>query len=297
MSFSPSRIIRGAGRFVPVTALSCALSLSHAQEVLDASDVVADGNTIAADFDRQVSPLLTAYCIGCHNSEELTAGIRLDHLDGQAPEEHIGLWQNVLAQLQDEAMPPEDERQPDPEERRILVRWVRSALKMARARDARKDGSVRRLTVAQYRNTLRDLLGLEEDLTDILPADAVSRDGFLNNSDSMILSPLLVEAYVEIAERALDQCIVDIDKKPVIQNFRVDFGESVNQDPCPDKLILGARSSLLRNEDFLVTEMQPRKPFAYTPLAMRTKYEFNEGYQGNDTVRGMRSYDSIYHAT
>ena len=29
---------------------------------------------------------------------------------------------------------------------------------------------------------------------------------------------------------------------------------------------------------------------------MRTKYAFIEGYQGNDTVRGWRNYDSIYHA-
>ena len=29
---------------------------------------------------------------------------------------------------------------------------------------------------------------------------------------------------------------------------------------------------------------------------MRTKYRFNEGYQGNATVRGWRDYDSIYHA-
>ena len=29
---------------------------------------------------------------------------------------------------------------------------------------------------------------------------------------------------------------------------------------------------------------------------MRTKWRFNEGYKGNDTVRGWRDYDSIYHA-
>ena len=29
---------------------------------------------------------------------------------------------------------------------------------------------------------------------------------------------------------------------------------------------------------------------------MRTKYRFIEGYEGNDTVRGWREYDSIYHA-
>ena len=62
---------------------------------------------------------------------------------------------------------------------------------------------MRRLTVPQYRNSLRSLLGLDENLTEALPPDALSKDGFTNNAKSMILSPLQVEAYFDIAEKAL----------------------------------------------------------------------------------------------
>ena len=87
--------------------------------------------------------------------------------------------------------------------------------------------------MAQYRNALRDLLGVEEDLT-ALPPDGVSKDGFVNNGQAMLLSPLLVETYFEIAERALDLAIVDPQAKPVIQNFRMDFGHEINPE-LPDR--------------------------------------------------------------
>ena len=77
----------------------------------------------------------------------------------------------------------------------------------------------------------------------------------------------LVEAYFEVAEEALDLCIVDEASKPVIQSFRVDLGAAINPDPLPEELILGANSRLLENADFLVTELTPAKPFDFDHLA------------------------------
>ncbi len=77
---------------------------------------------------------------------------------------------------------------------------------------------------------------------------------------------------------------------------RSNLGAGINSKPCPDHLILGADSLLLDNADFVVTQPKLTKPFDFDPFAMRTKYRFIEGYAGNDTVRGWRSYDSIYHA-
>ncbi|HVC98465.1 MAG TPA: DUF1592 domain-containing protein, partial [Pirellulales bacterium] len=247
-------------------------------------------------FQEQIQPLLAKYCLRCHNPDNMKSGIRVDHLDGALEGRQPFLWKDIREQLADEAMPPDDEPQPAAEERRLLTDWIDEAVAMARARKQEKNGSVRRLTVSQYRNTLRDLLGLEDDFTGLLPPDAVSKDGFLNNSQTMQLSPLLVEAYLSIAEKALDRCLVDETSRPEIQNFRMDLGEGINPAPCPDKLVLGALSHLLANEDFTVTQLQPAKPFDYRPFAMQTKYRFIEGYQGNDTVRGWREFDSIYHA-
>jgi hypothetical protein len=251
---------------------------------------------LEAAFDRDVKPFLNRYCARCHNADKQTSGVRVDHLDAKLEDRHLKLWEHVLAQTKGGAMPPEEAKQPTADERKKVVEWAEQALKVARLRPVPKNGSVRRLTVAQYRNTLRALLLLEDNLAEVLPPDAVSRDGFVNNQDTLQISPLLLEAYFDIADRALAHCIVDPKAKPVIQNFRLDFGTGINTKPIPDNLILGADSLLLDKRDFTVEQLKPQKPFAYEPFVMRTKYRFIEGYQGNDTVRGWRDYDSIYHA-
>ncbi|MAT15668.1 MAG: hypothetical protein CMJ46_10420 [Planctomyces sp.] len=248
------------------------------------------------EFSEQIRPLLTKHCADCHNEELMTSGIRVDHLTGELPDKQLRLWMGIRKQIESDAMPPEEEAPLSPEEKETLIGWIDRAEIAVRSRERDKNGSVRRLTVAQYRNSLRDLLGVEDDFTDILPPDAVSKDGFLNNAESMLLSPVLLEAYFEIAEKMLDAGIVDEATPPAIQNFRMDLGQGINPEPCPDDLILGANSHLLKNPDFMVTQLTPEKSFPFEPRFMTTQYRFIEGYQGNDTVRGWREYDSIYHA-
>lgn len=247
-------------------------------------------------FQDHISPLLKKYCFGCHNVDEQTSGIRVDHLDGSFPDRSLKLWEGIRRNIGERSMPPEGEPQPSTAERVFLEQWIQKSLNHARSRKREKNGSIRRLTVDQYRNSLQELLGIRENITEVLPPEAVSKSGFTNNSQSMLLSPLQVEAYFNIAEKALEMAIVDPAAKPVIQNFVMELGQSINPTPCPDKLILGANSHLLANADFVVTEPLPQKPFEFTPFQMETKFRFIEGYQGNSTVRGWREYDSIYHA-
>lgn len=255
-----------------------------------------DATALARSFNDHVAPFLKTHCVRCHSVDEMMSGIRVDHLDATLADRQLKLWEGIRRQVSDRAMPPEDEPQPKDEERTAFLAWIEQGLDIARSRPTPKNGGARRLTVAQYRNTLRELLLLDDELTDILPPDAVSKDGFVNNQETLALSPLLIEAYLEIAERALDRCIVDPAARPAIQKFRVDLGRAINPEPCPDKLILGADSLLLDNADFAVVQPAIEKPFPFTPFIMQTKFRFIEGYQGNDTVRGWREYDSIYHA-
>jgi hypothetical protein len=193
-------------------------------------------------------------------------------------------------------MPPKGLPQPSSEHRQKMTGWIDRGLEVARLRPAPKNGQVLRLTVSQYRNTLRELLLIDDDLTSALPPDAVSKDGFLNNRDTQQVSPLQMEAFFDIAEKALDRAIVDPTTKPSIQSFRMDLGKGVNPAPLTEKLVLGAGSQLLDNSDVLVTQLTPAKPFPFEPVLMRTEYRFIEGYRGNDTVRGWRDFNSIYHA-
>ena len=290
-----------AQRCVWNTCLACLFLFPTANQ-LSAQESPTTQSTRHVDAATEQSfvnialPFLKDHCCRCHNELERESGIRVDQLDGKLPEASLKLWEEISDQIENDAMPPEEETQPTTKQRTSMVRWISKALHEARSRPRPINGSVRRLTVQQYKNTLSQLLGLEEDFAATLPSDGVSRDGFTNNADTLLTSPLQVEAWFNIAEKAVDACLVDESSQPSIQNFRMDLGKSVNPEPFGESLILGANSRLLPNQDFRITELDPDKPFSYTPFRMRTKYRFNEGYQGNSTVRGWRDYNSIYHA-
>jgi hypothetical protein len=288
---SPNRRLR-----LPLIAFTLLAAAGFALTVRLLSAQAPPHTALQPSFDQYVKPFFQKNCMACHNSDVGTAGVRVDQLDAQLEDRQIPAWEAIRRRLIAGTMPPKGLPQPTLADRQHVVEWITSGLEVARLRPAPKNGLVRRLTISQYRNTLRELLLLDDDLTTGLPPDAVSKDGFLNNKDTLQLSPLLTEAYFEIAEAALNRCIVDPKSKPSIQNFRVDLGANINPAPLPEKLVLGAQSMLLENPDFVVTQLIPAKPFAFEPFLMRTKYRFIEGYRGNDTVRGWREYDSIYHA-
>ena len=51
------------------------------------------------DFPKQVQPLLTKYCVRCHNVDKMKSGVRVDHLTGAAEDRHLALWNGILKQL------------------------------------------------------------------------------------------------------------------------------------------------------------------------------------------------------
>ncbi len=247
-------------------------------------------------FENLAKPFFEQNCMLCHNTDTATAGIRVDQLDGTFEDRHIRAWENIRTKISDGTMPPEGMPQPTAAERTRMVEFITRNIEAARVRQAPKNGLIRRLTIAQYRNSLQELLGIDDDLTTGIPPDAVSRDGFVNNQETLNLSTQLLEEYLQTADEALSRAIIDPKTKPSIQDFRMEFGKSINPEPFPGQLVLGAGSALLNNQDFMVTEPVPTKPFAFDPHPMQRKYRYIEGYQGNDTVRGWRDFDSIYHA-
>ena len=293
-------VARSIRRLLLVVILGIVVETDLVYAQLDSSRGSADHATIAKlveeTFSKDASPFLSKYCTECHNESDRESGVRVDDLDGLLADKTLILWESVLRQVAEREMPPEDSPQPSADERIRFQAWLARALDSARSRNVARNGSVRRLTVDQYRNTLRELLMLEENLTEILPPDGVSKDGFTNNTNTLMMSPLQLEAYFQIAEKALRLSVVDEAKPPTIQHFRMELGQGINSDPCPDNLILGANNLLLANTDFVVTEPTLQKLFPFVPFAMQRQFKFIEGYQGNDTVRGWKDFNSIYHA-
>lgn len=247
------------------------------------------------EFPKNVRSILNEFCYRCHGPEKQESGLRIDMINGSLEDKQLFLLKHVLDQLKSESMPPDDERQPSASQRMAVVEWVERALQLGEKMVRAKNGGARRLTVAQYHNTLRDLLGVEDHLADALPADGISDEGFRNNEDTLLLTPQMMETYFEIADQALDLCLVDETSKPQIQCFRVELGLGVDKAPTDDHVQLNG-PRVLPQQDYLVREIVPDKPFPFEPLEMQKKFRFVEGYRGNATVRDWRDFKGLHHS-
>lgn len=164
------------------------------------------------DFFRQtVQPFLGKYCFDCHSGGDAEAELALDRFQtAQSLASAPGSWETVLRMVRDGEMPPSDMDQPKPDEVALVVDWIEQTLKTQAYQGKPNPGRVtlRRLNRIEYGNTIRDLLGVEFNALERLPADDVGY-GFDNIGDVLSLPPLLMEKYLdaaeEIAARAYEQ--------------------------------------------------------------------------------------------
>ena len=172
-------------------------------------------------FRKDVQPLLAKHCSQCHGAEKQKADIRFDQLDPDMAKGQDGeTWHDALNELNQGDMPPEKAVPLPLAAREILVDWMTSELKRATAVRRSTGGKVvmRRLTRYEYANTLRDLLGLEDQFEAAFPPEPASKDGFKNNGQVLAMSPLQVEQYLETARNAVEKAIV-VGEKPQMVKF------------------------------------------------------------------------------
>jgi len=75
---------------------------------------------------------------------------------------------------------------------------------------------LRRLNRAEYENTVRDLLGVDIDLKEMLPPDT-SGNGFDNNADALHTSSFLMDRYLEAADAALAVAVANLPQPPLVK--------------------------------------------------------------------------------
>jgi hypothetical protein len=160
-----------------------------------------------ATFRARVAPVLERYCLACHAGKKPKGDL---HLGSLAPDfdRHGTSWKAVLDRLADHSMPPKGKPQPTAAEARIVKDWVASGLKAHQVRRTATQGRalLRRLNRVEYCNSVRDLLGVDLPLADLLPEDGKAH-GFDTVDVALDLSSTLLERYLEAAEQALDAAL------------------------------------------------------------------------------------------
>ena len=157
-------------------------------------------------FRERLLPLLRTYCFDCHDQDsEISLQRDRSAADLQG---HRKLWMRALAQVRLGTMPPEDGPQLDAAGRETLgelIEELATAVDCVRNPNAGKV-AMRRLTRTEYRNTIRDLTGVDYQPAENFPGDDVGY-GFDNIGDVLSLPPLLLEKYLDAGESIAGKAI------------------------------------------------------------------------------------------
>lgn len=176
--------------------------------------------------------LFREHCQKCHSGTKPTGDFQLDTLTHDfADRKNRGQWLTVLEQLKSGEMPPKDKPRPPAAEVQSAVKWISERAEAAELAHRATTGRVvmRRLNRAEYANTVRDLLGVEVDLADLLPPDT-STSGFDNSAELLHTSSYLLRSYLDAAERVLNEAIAN-KPQPWLLKKRFDIREERSVKP------------------------------------------------------------------
>ncbi len=139
------------------------------------------------------------YCVTCHNQRTKTAGLALDTLDLTKLADHADIWEKAIMKVRGHLMPPPNAKQPEPAAAQALVTWLETSMDQAAAANP-NPGSVQvhRLNRAEYAASIKELLDIDVDAANLLPADDIS-DGFDNISNVLKVSPSFLDQYITAA--------------------------------------------------------------------------------------------------
>ncbi|HTU23395.1 MAG TPA: DUF1587 domain-containing protein, partial [Gemmataceae bacterium] len=165
----------------------------------------------AEPFQDTVLPFVKTYCVRCHNAKTARGELDLARFTSMAKViEDFRHWENVVAFLKKEEMPPAKAKQPPAAVRADIVATLEQVL-LEEARKIAGDPGVvppRRLSNAEYNYTIQDLTGVDIQPAKSFPVDPASGEGFNNTGEALTMSPSLFKKYYTAAEFVADHALL-----------------------------------------------------------------------------------------
>jgi mono/diheme cytochrome c family protein len=170
-----------------------------------------------ATADAKDRAFVNQYCIACHSKRAANPAEAPVNLEAASFDDllgHADTWERVLRKLSVRAMPPPGAPRPPEAEYAAFTNWLAGSLDRAwEGHSTPGRYVVHRLNRAEYANAIRDLLAVDLDVSELLPTDG-AEFGFDNIATSLKTSPLLLEGYVNAAERVSAMAVGDPQVRP-----------------------------------------------------------------------------------
>jgi hypothetical protein len=186
--------------------------------------------------------LVKQYCAGCHNDRLKSGGFSFSKVDLARPEQNSEQSEKVIRKLRAGMMPPAGMPRPA----RATIDNFANSLESEIDTVALKNPNpgrpaLHRLNRVEYVNSVHDLLNLNVNPEDLLPADDMSH-GFDNMADVLTISPTLMEAYIRAASKVAYLAVGDLKMTPVVETYQL--GQSYSQMRHVEGAPMGTRGGL-----------------------------------------------------
>lgn len=228
----------------------------------------------SAQFEEDIQPILMDYCYRCHADGTKKGGVAFDELpSGEAVLGKRDLWSAVLKNVRAGLMPPAGKPRPTDKEVRLLADWIKQDVFEIDPNDPDPGrGTIRRLNRAEYRNTIRDLMGFDFKAEEEFPPDD-SGYGFDNVADVLSVSPLLLEKYIQAAESIVSAAVPTISRLVPERTYRgMEFG-AVEGGANGDRMSIYKKAQVKR----LITADKDGDYRLAIELAVNGSFDYNPG--------------------
>ena len=198
--------------------------LSAATSPVQKTSAVAS-SAHSAVFDQQTFWQTTkVYCDTCHFGPKARAKLNLESLDLANLGNNGEVWEKVLRKLRNREMPPAGNPRPQEATYQALVSAIEKERdRVAETRPNPGRPTLHRLNRTEYANAVRDLLALDIDVSELLPADDIGY-GFDNIGDVLQVSPVLLERYLSAARKISRTAVGDMTLPPSYQTYNIPHG-------------------------------------------------------------------------
>lgn len=258
--------------------VGCASTTAHREGIAKESSGGIAGNA----YSETVYRFIDRHCSLCHGEELQQADLNLVALaKSSVTLESEPVWESVFDMLRGGNMPPAERPRPSPEHIQEILGLLNADLERV-ARSIEPDPgrvTARRLNRAEYRNTIRDLLGVKFEAEENFPADD-SGYGFDTIGDVLSVSPLLMEKYFSAAEWiaakavAVDPVDADVVAEQYARIFVCGHEEGGHTAACARKVLRPLATKAYRRP---VTRRESDKLVSFVEMVEEDGGSFEEG--------------------
>jgi mono/diheme cytochrome c family protein len=170
-------------------------------------------------YEEKILPIVEARCVQCHRGDKIEGEFDFGKFpNGQAAADAGDAWERVAKRIRLNEMPPQGSPGLSDEQKGQFHRWVDSRPNQDLCKQLASEetqswyrGFVmsRRLTQTEYRNAIRDIVGIPLQPDEEPPSDGAGGEGFDTVGDALFTSTIHLESYLAIADRVIEGALPD----------------------------------------------------------------------------------------